>query len=130
MPDRFTKSKIHTSNQPGPPSPYAGERRHTTKVSSATSNVIVGNAQECCVTHLDKYKVSFIGGDGLTNTKGMHGEHGAEPACLSLNIDKPKRNQCNSNVDDGRRAESVCQSHVVSIPKQLFILLLVVVARY
>lgn len=36
----FTRSKIHTSNQPDPPSPYEAERRHNVKMSVGTSNFL------------------------------------------------------------------------------------------
>ena len=106
---RFTKSAIHTSDQPSPPWPYVGERRHTTKVSNGTSNSNVGNSQEICATDLGEYKVYPIGDDGLTDAKWMDSKHGTESASLRLKIDKCGGNKRNPKVGNGRQATSICQ---------------------
>ena len=61
---RFIKATIHTSDQPGPPLPYVGERGHTVKVSSGTSEFPMGNAKKQCVYSLGKIK--------LTPSRVMH----------------------------------------------------------
>ena len=108
MPHRFTESMIHTNDQPGPPSPYVSERRHTAKVSSGTSNFAVGNAQEYCTTDLGERNGNSIGVNGLTDAKWMGDKRGDESTCMKLKIDKRERNQRNSIGDSGRRAGSVC----------------------
>ena len=88
----FTKSTIHTSDQPGPPSPYVGECRRTARVSCGTSNFIMDNAQECCVVDLGKCEVNPIGGDRRTDAKWIDGKRGTESACLRSKNDKCKSN--------------------------------------
>ena len=75
---RFTKTAIRTGDRPGPPLPYVGERRHTAKVSSGTSDFTVGNEQEYCATDLSECKVNPIGVDRLTDAKWSDGKRGAE----------------------------------------------------
>ena len=68
---RFNKATIHTGDQPGPPSPYMGERNHTAKMSSGTSKFPVSNAHNQCASELNNRKVNPIGGDRPIDTKWM-----------------------------------------------------------
>ena len=58
---RFNKTTIHTGDQPGPPSPYVGDRSHTAKMSSGTSKFPVGNAHNQGASELNNRKVNPIG---------------------------------------------------------------------
>ena len=58
---RFTKVTIHTGDQSGPPSPYAGEHSHAAKVSSGTSKFPVGSARKQRAFESSNRKVNPIG---------------------------------------------------------------------
>ena len=110
---RFDKSTIHTGDQPGPPSPYAGERSHIAKMSSGTSKFPVGNAQNQCASGLNNRKVNPIGGDGPIDAKRMGDRCDAESSRPRYRIGRSNVNQGKSDLDYWCRSRPVCH---LSIP--------------
>ena len=120
-PHRFTQSTCHTGDQPGPPSPYMGERRSNERMSSGTSEVPVGNAQKCCASELSNRKVNPIGGDGLIDAKWRDDKYEAESSHSRQRMGKCGSNQGNSEFDDGHRSGSVCQYIIIVYIMYIFV---------
>ena len=106
---RFNKTTVHTGDQPGPPSPYVGERSHAAKVSSGTSKFPVGNAQRQRAFESSNHKVNPIGGDGPIDVNRMGGKDNAESSRPRYRIDRNEENQGKSDLDYWRRSRPVCQ---------------------
>ena len=105
---RFNKATIHASDQPGPPSPYVGERSHTAKMPSGISKFLVGNAQTQCAFYASNHKVNPIGGDGPIDVNWMGGKDNAEPPRPRCRMDR------HSDFDYWRRSTPVC--HTILAP--------------
>ena len=105
---RFSKATIHTGDQPGPPSPYVGERSHAAKMSSGTSKFPVGNAQKQCAFEMSNRKVNPIGGDGPIDVNWMGGKDNPESSRPRYRIDRNEENQGRLGLDYWRRSSTVC----------------------
>ena len=82
---------------------------HTTKVSSGTSKVPVGNAQKQCAYKLSNRKVNLIGGDGQIDAKWMGDKCDAEPYRPRSRMDKNEENQGHSDFDCWHQLRPVSQ---------------------
>ena len=109
----FTKTTIHTGDQQGPSSPYVGERSHTAKVSSGTSNFPVGDARKQCASNLNNRIVNPLGGDGPIDANGMSNKYNAKSSRLRRRIDRNVENQRHCDFDGWRRSSPVCQYFIV-----------------
>ena len=107
---RFTKATVHTGDQPGPPSPYVGERSHAAKMSSGTPKFPVGNAQRQRAFESSNHKVNPIGGDGPIDVNWMGGKDNAESSRPRYRIDRNEENQGKSDLDYWRRSRPVCHN--------------------
>ena len=114
---RFTRATIHTGDQPGPPSPYVGERRHIAKVSSGTSKFPMGNAQKQRAFESSNRKVNPIGGDGPIDVNWMGGKDNAESSCSRCRMGGNNENKGGSGHDYWRRPRTIRQYHIGAIWK-------------